>query len=233
MSPPVWRDAVTKKGLSSRVKMFDKNLVDAIIGGKDLDCGLAQLSAKSSVNLVLTRGHGSPLLDLSYVRAVGPALTRQHDFGWPILAAFARVGLLTCPVSPYTTTSFSASAPMVLRCARGDSSPRLSSNDSFAILGGLCAPTSLHALEPLLILSRGLLSLVSNACRLIVERLQLGDYFLRLSGVYLQKPSTSTPVPRQNHHLHVCRTACHRFDHSRRFVLGARLKLVFTRLGVD
>ena len=31
--------------------------------------------------------------------------------------------------------------------------------------------------------------------RLIVERLQLGDYFLRLSGVYLQKPSTSTPVP--------------------------------------
>src|SRR6266487_3049627 len=49
-----------------RVKMFDKNLVDAIIGGKDLDCGLAQLSAKSSVNLVLTRGHGSPLLDLSY-----------------------------------------------------------------------------------------------------------------------------------------------------------------------
>src|SRR6267143_3811189 len=79
----------------------------------------------------------------------------------------------------------------------------------------------------------GLFSLVSNACRLIVERLQLGDYFLRLSGVYLQKPSTSTPVPRQNHHLHVCRFACHCFDHRRRFVLGAGLKLVFTRLGVD
>jgi len=42
------------------VKMFDKNLIDAIIGGKDLDCGSAELS----VNLVLTRGHGSLLLDL-------------------------------------------------------------------------------------------------------------------------------------------------------------------------
>ncbi len=35
------------------------NLVHAIIGGKDLDCGSAELS----VNLVLTRGHGSLLLD--------------------------------------------------------------------------------------------------------------------------------------------------------------------------
>jgi len=42
------------------VKMFDKNLVHAIIGGKDLHCGSAELS----VNLVLTRGHGSLLLDL-------------------------------------------------------------------------------------------------------------------------------------------------------------------------
>src|SRR5208337_1525530 len=50
-----------------RVKMFDKNLVHAIIGGKDLDCGSAELS----VNLVLTRGHGSLLLDLLYFRAVG------------------------------------------------------------------------------------------------------------------------------------------------------------------
>jgi hypothetical protein len=40
-----------------RVKMLDKNLVDAIIGGKDPDCGSAEL------NLVLTRGHGSLLLD--------------------------------------------------------------------------------------------------------------------------------------------------------------------------
>src|SRR6266852_6251184 len=38
-----------------RVKMFDKNLVHALIGGKDLDCGSAELS----VNLGLTRGHGS------------------------------------------------------------------------------------------------------------------------------------------------------------------------------
>src|SRR5216684_8743569 len=49
-----------------RVEMFDKNLVHAIIGGKDLDCGSAELS----VNLVLTRGHGSLLLDLYYFRAV-------------------------------------------------------------------------------------------------------------------------------------------------------------------
>ena len=35
--------------------MFDETLVHAIAGGKDLDCGWAELS----VNLVLTRGHGS------------------------------------------------------------------------------------------------------------------------------------------------------------------------------
>jgi hypothetical protein len=50
-----------------RIKMFDKNLVHAIVGGKDLDCGSAELS----VNLGLTRGHGSLLLDLSYFRAFG------------------------------------------------------------------------------------------------------------------------------------------------------------------
>ena len=43
-----------------RVKMFDENLVDAIVGGKDPDCGSAELS----VNLGLTRGHGSLFLDL-------------------------------------------------------------------------------------------------------------------------------------------------------------------------
>jgi len=43
-----------------RVKMFDKNLVHAIIGGKDLDCGFGELG----VNLVWTRGHGSLLLAL-------------------------------------------------------------------------------------------------------------------------------------------------------------------------
>jgi hypothetical protein len=40
--------------------MFDKDLVHAIIGGKDPDSGSAELS----VNLVLTRGHDSLLLDL-------------------------------------------------------------------------------------------------------------------------------------------------------------------------
>jgi len=40
---------------SRRVKILDKHLVDAIIGGKNLDCGPAGLS----LNLVLTRGHNS------------------------------------------------------------------------------------------------------------------------------------------------------------------------------
>jgi hypothetical protein len=37
-----------------RVKVFDKNLVHAIVGGKDPDCGAAELG----VSLGLTRGHG-------------------------------------------------------------------------------------------------------------------------------------------------------------------------------
>jgi hypothetical protein len=51
-----------------RVKMFDKDLVDAIVGGKDPDCGSADLSVDLvGVNPVLTRGeltrgHGSLLL---------------------------------------------------------------------------------------------------------------------------------------------------------------------------
>jgi hypothetical protein len=43
-----------------RVKMFDQMLVHAIVGGKDPDRGSAELS----VNLWLTCGHGSLLLDL-------------------------------------------------------------------------------------------------------------------------------------------------------------------------
>ena len=38
-----------------RVKMFDKNLVHAIVGRKHLDCDPPELS----VDLVLTRDHGS------------------------------------------------------------------------------------------------------------------------------------------------------------------------------
>jgi hypothetical protein len=55
-----------------RVKMFDQNLVHALIGGKDLDCGLAKLSVNlGSTSDNLTRAHGSLLLDPSYVRGVG------------------------------------------------------------------------------------------------------------------------------------------------------------------
>ena len=42
-----------------RVKMFDKNLVRAIIGGKDLDCGSAELSVNTGLTIGgLTRPHG-------------------------------------------------------------------------------------------------------------------------------------------------------------------------------
>jgi len=50
--------------------MFDQNLVHAIIGGKDLDCGSAELNVNPGlvelgfVRLGLTRGHGFLLLDL-------------------------------------------------------------------------------------------------------------------------------------------------------------------------
>ncbi len=44
--------------------MFDQKLVHALVGGKDLDCGLAELSGY----LVGSRGHGSLLLDLEYFR---------------------------------------------------------------------------------------------------------------------------------------------------------------------
>jgi len=53
--------------------MFDKNLVHAIIGekdlgGKDLDCGSAELSVNLGLTIdALTRGHGSLFLDQSYL----------------------------------------------------------------------------------------------------------------------------------------------------------------------
>ncbi len=53
-----------------RVKVFNKNLVHALISGEDLHCGSAQLCVNLSrvsllrVKLLLTRGHGSLLLDL-------------------------------------------------------------------------------------------------------------------------------------------------------------------------
>ena len=49
------------------VEMFDEELVHAVVGGKDLDCRRAELSA----NLGLTGGHGSLLLELKYFRDAG------------------------------------------------------------------------------------------------------------------------------------------------------------------
>jgi hypothetical protein len=54
-----------------RVKVFDKKLVDAIIGSKDLDRSWAELSGCHGWSL----DHGSLLLDLGYFRAA--------TCGWP------------------------------------------------------------------------------------------------------------------------------------------------------
>jgi hypothetical protein len=63
-----WRFCRQFGSPGGRVKMFDEKLVHAIIGGKDLDCGAAELS----VNLRLTRGHGSYSLTYS---TSGPSAT--------------------------------------------------------------------------------------------------------------------------------------------------------------
>jgi len=47
--------------------MFDENLVNVIVGGKDPPCGSAQLS----LSFWLTRGHGLLPVALSYFRAGG------------------------------------------------------------------------------------------------------------------------------------------------------------------
>jgi len=48
-----------------RVKMFDKHLIHALIGGKDLDCGSSELSVNLGLRIgALTRSHCSLLLDL-------------------------------------------------------------------------------------------------------------------------------------------------------------------------
>ena len=60
--------------------MFDKDLIHALIGGKDLDCGAAELCLNLRFenvgaadlglsDLGLARGHGSVLHDLSYFQA--------------------------------------------------------------------------------------------------------------------------------------------------------------------
>jgi hypothetical protein len=58
--------------------MLDKNLVHAIIGSKDLDCGSAELSVNRGlvklgfVKLGWTDGHGSLLLDLIILPSDNP-----------------------------------------------------------------------------------------------------------------------------------------------------------------
>ena len=67
--------------------MLDKKLVDAIIGGKDFDCG----SAKLSVNLLWSSGHGSLLLAFSQptLGVEQLALIEGPDFAGQLVGAFA------------------------------------------------------------------------------------------------------------------------------------------------
>jgi hypothetical protein len=58
-------------------KMLDQKLVDALIGGKDLRRGPAQLSGCH----VASRVHGSLLLDLEYFRATGKTLLQADISG--------------------------------------------------------------------------------------------------------------------------------------------------------
>jgi len=81
---------------SGRVKMFDKNLVHALICGKDLDCGSAEFSVKLSVNLVLTRGHGS--YSLTY-NTSGRSATRPWISRKSHLFQSQGDGLLTVDIS--------------------------------------------------------------------------------------------------------------------------------------
>jgi hypothetical protein len=55
-----WANLTGRLGFpSARVEMLDQHLVHALVGGKDLDCGSAELS----VSFYLTSGHGLLLLD--------------------------------------------------------------------------------------------------------------------------------------------------------------------------
>jgi hypothetical protein len=62
--------------------MFDEKLVDAVVGGKDADGGAAELS----VNLVLSRPHGSLLLDLMILPARRWVRTEAAKLMWRLPA---------------------------------------------------------------------------------------------------------------------------------------------------
>src|SRR5271157_1454510 len=62
-----------------RVKMFDERLVHALIGGKDLDCGSAELSVdRGLTNFVLT-SFGLTSLGLTNLVLTNLGLTRGHS----------------------------------------------------------------------------------------------------------------------------------------------------------
>ena len=59
-----------------RVETLNQHLVDALVSGKNLDRGSAELRR----NFTLARGHGSLLLDLKYFWAVGWSETNFYLF---------------------------------------------------------------------------------------------------------------------------------------------------------
>jgi hypothetical protein len=68
--------------------MFDKNLVHALIGGKDLDCGSAELSVNLGLTklgltkLGWTRGHGYLLLDSIILPVILPGMGPSIVVEW-------------------------------------------------------------------------------------------------------------------------------------------------------
>ena len=87
-----------------RVQMFDKELIHVIVGGKDLGCGLAELS----VNLMLTRGHGSYSLSSITSR---PSARRTVD-------CFAGASAIkAAPMIARTVTPISSPREIMLRNA--------------------------------------------------------------------------------------------------------------------
>ena len=77
----------------SRVKMFDNNLVHAIIGGKDLDSGSAGLS----VNLVSTPAHGPYSLTHN---TSGPSENRKLYFFHQLSSKLSKGHFLLSSISP-------------------------------------------------------------------------------------------------------------------------------------
>jgi len=69
--------------------------------------------------------------------------------------------------------------------------------------------------------------------RLLVERLELGDYLLGPRRIYLHESSASAPIAGYDHHLHLGGLARFGFDDGGGLILGTGLQFVLARRGMD